>query len=118
MMIEVASVAMKAFTRPSVIRSPLPTPKPRPTRAPRISEAQRPSPVPLKIFAAMIPVNADVAPTDRSKPPAMKTSVPPAAMIPTGAVWNARFFMLSHVKKTGLETDRVMKSAMNASTTP
>ena len=48
----------------------------------------------------------------------MKTIVPPAAMIPTGAVWNARFFMFCSVKKTGLEIASVMKRATNATTTP
>jgi hypothetical protein len=56
-------------------------------------------PVSLKILAAVMPAKLEIAPTERSKPPAMKTSVPPAAMIPIGAVWKARFLMLSHVRK-------------------
>ena len=48
----------------------------------------------------------------------MKTSVPPAAMVPTGAVWNARFFMFSQVRNTLLLSDSVMKSATKAITTP
>jgi hypothetical protein len=118
MMIAVASVAMNAFTRPSVISKPLPSPNASPTSAPRMSAPQRPMPVSLNAFAAAIPANAEIAPTDRSNPPAMKTSVPPAAMIPTGAVWNARFFMLSQDRKTSLEIERVTNSATNAITTP
>ena len=83
-----------------------------------MSEGHRPRPVELKALAAMIPEKPEIAPTDRSKPPAMKTSVPPTAMIPTGAVWNARFFMFCQVRNTGLEAESVMNSPMNATTTP
>ena len=66
----------------------------------------------------MIAENPETAPTDRSNPPAMNTSVPPAAMIPTGVAWNARFFMFAEVRNALLDSESVMNSAMNASTTP
>ena len=62
--------------------------------------------------------NAEIAPTERSNPPAMKTSVPPQAMIPTGAAWKARLFMFAAVRNTLLVSESVMNSATNASTMP
>ena len=118
MTIDVASVAMNAFTLPSVTSRPFPTPQPSPTSAPRISEPHRPTPVPRNALPAMIAPKPEIAPTERSKPPAMNTNVPPTAMIPTGAVWKARFFMFAHVKNALLVTESVTKSATNATTTP
>ena len=118
MMIDVASVAMKALTRPSVISRPLPSPQARPTSAPTTNDPQVPTPVCRKALPHMIAENPETAPTDRSNPPAMKTSVPPAAMIPTGVAWNARFFMFAEVRNALLDSESVMNSAMNASTTP
>ena len=66
----------------------------------------------------MIAAKPATAATERSKPPAMNTSVPPHAMMPTGAVWNARFFMFADVKNTLLESESVTNKAKKATTTP
>jgi hypothetical protein len=72
----------------------------------------------VNAFAAITPANDEITPTERSKPPAMNTSAPPQAMIPTGAAWKARLIRLSRVRKTSLASDSVTKSAMNATTIP
>ena len=78
-----ARVPTNELIRPTVVRSPLPTPSARPTA----SAARNPSVGELVFasLAAMIPATAKIAPTERSKPPAMMTSVAAQAMIPTGA---------------------------------
>ncbi len=84
-MIELARVAMNAFTRATVTRRPFPTPKPSPVSAPKMRAGQIGMPAPTNALPAMTAENDAIAPIERSKPPAMNTSAPPQAMIPIGA---------------------------------
>ena len=72
----------------------------------------------LNACAAMTPAKAEIAPTERSKPPAMNTKRAAAAMIPTGADWNEKFFRFCAVKNTGLASERMTNSATKATTMP
>ena len=119
-MIELASVAMKAFTRADRDEEAVAEAEPEPRRALRGSSRARPGrPSPTKAFAAMTAEKAAIAPTERSNPPAMKTSAPPQAMIPIGCGLERE---VDHVvpgqEDVARDRESVMKSAMKATTIP
>jgi hypothetical protein len=59
---------------------------------------------------------AATAPTDRSIPPATRTSVPAAAMIRIADCWSTRFSRLLAVRNGGLAIASPMNSATNGMT--
>ena len=116
MKIEVASVAMNGVTRP---RSQQAVADAEAEADERAEDQRRPHADTGGVkVGGDDPREPEIAPTERSKPPPMKTSVPPQAMIPTGAVWNARFFMFAGVRKTSLGSERVTNRATKATTMP
>ena len=69
-------------------------------------------------LAAMIPATAKIAPTERSNPPAMMTSVAAQAMIPTGAHWSRMLIRFVHVRNTSDAIERATKRATKLTTMP
>jgi hypothetical protein len=116
MMIDVDSVAMKGLMRPAVVIRPLTTPNPSPTSTPSVSAS--PASMCAADRAATTPAMEKIAPTERSKPPAMKTSVEPTAMMPTPAFWSRMLKRLSQVRNALLVIESVANSAMKAKTIP
>ncbi len=68
--------------------------------------------------AAITPVSAKIAPTERSNPPAMSTSVPPQAMIPHSEFWSSTLNRFTFVRNTLLLNVRKTKMTMKLATMP
>lgn len=94
---EEPSVATNGLTRKRVMTIALISPQATPAAIPMA----KPSSTPwwVLIIAAAVPETAKIAPTERSKPPPMMTSVIPTAMIPSGAFWLSSSLMLSQERK-------------------
>jgi len=72
----------------------------------------------FNIDVAITPLNATIAPTDRSMPAVRMTNVIPAAIIAVMEVWSVTFSILSAVKKYGENKENKIISKNNAMVIP
>ena len=100
------SVAMNGAIPVSVMSSPLPTPADRADGRPDMIAGMIRNLLLAIICAPKTPASAATAPTDRSIPAVMMTSVMPMAMIAVTAIWAPTLNRLSDVRNDDDANDR------------
>jgi hypothetical protein len=108
----VPSVMMNGVARLVAASRPLA----RPMNAPVASPARMPSqtePVARIVSAVASPATDREAPTERSRPPEMRSVVWPAATMPSVEIWNRMFDRLPIDRKRGLPTAVTATIAIN-----